>query len=395
MGIFNKVGSRYETKQVSGVSHFLEHMLFKGTDTRNARELSESIEGIGGFINASTSYDSTVYFAKVADIHFDRAVETLSDMLLHSKFDPKEVAKERRVIIEEINMSHDDPGEWVYHLLNRSMWGEQPLGWDIAGTAETMAGVGRDELLAYQAQHYTMPNTVISIAGNRSTTEMVDTWDKALASYREGQVYEPTTTQPVQSGPKLTFLEKETEQANFCLGLPGLSYNDPDRRPLQVLDSVLGGGMSSRLFQEIREERGLAYSVFSDTSEFNDAGSWIIGGGVDLSKATEAIRACLDVLSKLRDEGITEGELQRVKEQAKGRMLLGLEDSWSVAARNGSHILRYGRVLPVEQFVAEIEAVTRDDVMRVAQRLVRSDGLHLSVIGPFQDAAPFEDLLSF
>ena len=225
---------------------------------------------------------------------------------------------------------------------------------------------------------------------------MMDAWTQRPAMrYRTGERSEPAPTDRTAAGRRARICSpKTTEQANFCLGLPALSYSDSDRRPLQVLNSVLGGGMSSRLFQEIREERGLAYSVCSYTAEYNDAGKWVIYGGVEIGKYHDAIAAVLDELRKLRDEGITDEELQRVKEQVKGGMLLGLEDTWSVASRNGSHILRYGRVIPVEQVVAEIEAVTQEDVLRVAQRLIVPQGLYLSVIGPYDDEDSFADLLN-
>ena len=394
MGVFTKVGSRYEPARLSGVSHFLEHMFFKGTPTRNAKQISEAIEGIGGALNAYTSYDLTCYYAKVADIHFDHAVDTISDMLLNSLFDAREIEKERRVIIEEINMSLDSPGEWVHQLIDETMWGEQPIGRDIAGTAESVSGIARSDLLGYKDQHYTLPNTVVSVAGNVSIDMMMDAWTHALHGYRTGERFEPARTDPPLGAPRAHLLSKTTEQANFCIGLPALSYSDSDRRPLQVVNSVLGGGMSSRLFQEIREERGLAYSVYSYTAEFNDAGKWVIYGGVEIGKVHNAIAACLDELRKLRDEGITDEELQRVKEQVKGGMLIGLEDTWSVASRNGSHILRYDAVMPVEQVVAEIEAVTQEDVLRVAQRLIVPQGLYLSVIGPYDDEDSFADLLN-
>ncbi|HZB96010.1 MAG TPA: pitrilysin family protein [Herpetosiphonaceae bacterium] len=394
MGIFTQVGSRYESARLSGVSHFLEHMFFKGTPRRNAKQISEAIEGVGGMLNAYTSYDSTAYYAKVANIHFDRAVDTLSDMLLHSLFDPKEIEKERRVIIEEINMSLDQPAEWVHQLLDATLWGDQPLGRDIAGTPDTVGGITRDDLLAYKNQHYTYPNTVISLAGNMPSDVMVEAWSRALERYGEGTRHDPEKTLPPEPGPRLVVLNKDTEQANFCLGLPALSFLDPDRRPLQVLNSVLGGGMASRLFQEIREERGLAYAVYSYTAEFDDAGKWVIYGGVEDGKVHDAIEAVLQELRKLRDEGITDEELQHVKEQVKGGMLLGLEDTWSVAARNGSHILRYDEVIPVEQVVAEIEAVTQEDVLRVAGRLIKPEALNLAVIGPNQEEQSFQQLLT-
>jgi predicted Zn-dependent peptidase len=393
MGIFTKVGSRYEPARLSGISHFLEHMFFKGTARRNAKEVSEAIEGVGGMLNASTSHDATVYFAKVANIHFDHAVDTLSDMLLNSLFDAKEIEKERRVIIEEINMSLDQPGDWVHQLLDETLWGKQPLGRDIAGSAKTVGTITRNDLLLYKEKHYTFPNTVISVAGNLPSEVLVDAWARAFEAYTPGMPQRPQPTLAPKPGPRVCLLDKATEQAHFCLGLPAVSYKDPDRRPLQVLNSILGGSMSSRLFQEIREERGLAYSVYSDIAEYDDAGKWVIYAGVEVGKIKDAISAVIHELQKLRDEGITEEELQRVKEQTKGGMLLGLETTGAVASRNGSHILRYGEIIPVEQVVAEIEAVTREDVLRVAGRLIRPEALNLAVIGPYKSRAPFRKLL--
>jgi predicted Zn-dependent peptidase len=394
MGIFTKVGSRYEDARISGISHFLEHMFFKGTERRTSKQISEAIEGIGGSLNASTSFDSTVYYSKVANIHFDRAVDTLSDMLLNSLFERKEIEKERRVIVEEINMSLDSPADWVHQLLDMALWGDQPLGRDIAGTAETVNAISRDDLLAFREQHYTYPNTVVSVAGNLPSEMMVEAWSRALERYGTGRRYDPQPTVAPQPGPRVVLLHKNTEQANFCLGLPGVSDRDPDRRALEVLNSVLGGGSISRLFQEIREERGLAYSVGSYTYEYNDAGKWVIYGGVELGKVHDALAAVLKELRMVRDEGITDAELQRVKEQYKGWLLLGLEDSGSIAARNGAHILRYDEVIPVEQIVAEIEAVTRDDVVRVARRLITPEALNLALIGPYDNDDAFRSLLA-
>jgi predicted Zn-dependent peptidase len=393
MGVFTRVGSRYESAQLSGISHFLEHMFFKGTARRSPKQISEAVEGVGGVLNAYTSLNTTCYYAKVANIHFDRAVDAISDMLINSLFDPKEIEKERQVIIEEINMCLDQPSDWVHQLLDEIIWGDQPLGRNIAGTAETVTRIGRDDLLAFRDQHYIYSNTVVSIAGNVPTTTMVDAWVHALGDYRSGTRRQPEPTRAPQPGPQVRLLDKPTEQVNFCIGLPAVSFWDSDRRPLQVLNTVLGADMISRLFQEIREERGLAYSIYSYTAEFEDAGKWVICGGVEPSKVHEAIAACLAELRKLRDEGITEEELQRVKEQVKGGILLGLEDSWSVASRNGAHMLRYGCVIPVEQVVAEIEAVTQEDVLRVAQRLIRPDALHLAVIGPYDEEDSFRELL--
>ncbi len=395
LGIFTQVGSRYEDARLSGISHFIEHMFFKGTQKRpTAREVSEAIEGIGGYINASTSYDVTTYYCKVANIHTERGLDVLTDMLTGALFDPREIEKERGVIQEEIKMSLDVPAHWVHQILDELMWGDQPLGRDIAGTIETVGAFSREDLQQYRAQHYTAANTVVSVAGNIDSTRMVEEITTLLASYPQGPLLRPVQTLPSTSGPLVQLIERPTEQTNFALGLKTFSFEDPDRWALSVVDSILGGGMSSRLFQEIREERGLAYSVGSYTSEYDDAGKWIIYGGVEVNKAVAAVEAVVNELRKLRNEGVTEAELTRIKEQVKGGMLLGLEDTWSVANRNGRHELRYGEVIPVEQIVAWIEAVSHEDIQRVTERLIRSDNLYLAVIGPHASAEPFKDVLA-
>jgi predicted Zn-dependent peptidase len=394
LGFFTRFGARFEPEQVSGMAHFIEHMLFKGTKRRpTPREVSEVVEGVGGILNAYTDFESTAYYAKVADIHFDRALDLLADMLLDPLLDPKEIAKERRVIIEEIRMTLDSPSDWVHMLIDQALWGEQPLGRDIAGSEESVARIDREGLLAYRAAHYHLPNTIVSVAGNIEPARVVAAIEAAMERYPSGERQQPIPTERPQPGPLVLLEEDGTEQANLCIGLPGLSYHDPDRRALQVIDRVLGGDMSSRLFQELREERGLAYEVESYNQSYGDAGKWVIFAGVEPAKAQEALAAMLGELRKLRDEGISDAELQRVKEQVKGGMLLNLEDTWSVASRNGSQLLNYGRVISVEQTVAEIEAVTQEDVRRVTQRLIRDDALHLALVGPFEEAAPFEDTL--
>jgi predicted Zn-dependent peptidase len=395
MGIFTRVGSRYEAAHLSGISHFLEHMFFKGTARRpTAKAISEAIEGVGGYLNASTSFDVTNYYCKVANIHTERGLDVLTDMLTGATFDPKEIEKERGVIQEEIKMSLDVPAQWVHQILDETMWGDQPLGRDIAGTLETVGGFTRDDLLAYRASHYTAANTVISVAGNLESTKMVDTITSLFAAYPISELHRPITTTENATGPVVNLIGKATEQTNFALGLKTFAYTDPDRWALSVVDNVLGGGMSSRLFQEIREERGLAYNVGSYTSEYDDAGKWVIYGGVEVSKAQAAIEAVITELRKLRDDGVTEAELTRIKEQVKGGMLLGLEDTWAVANRNGRHELRYGEVIPVEQIVAWIEAVSQDDIRRVTQRLIRPENLYLSIVGPHEDDAAFREAIT-
>ncbi len=386
IGCYIGVGARHEPPPISGVSHFIEHMCFKGTQNLpTAHEISLAIEGVGGLLNASTSYESTVYWGKVANIHFDRALHVLTEMVRYPLFAPAELEKERRVIIEEIRGTQDVPSEWIHDLVQTSMWGDQPLGRDIAGTIETVSSLSREEMLHFWQAHYALSNTVISVAGNIQLDRVVEAVQAAFTGHQLGTVRPPLPTLPPAPGPRLLMLPRDTEQGNFCIGIPALSYNDPDRRALQVLDTILGGGMSSRLFQELREERGLAYNVGSYHSEVSDAGMWVIYGSVDADMLKPSIETVLTILRAIVAGGVSEAEVALVKEQVKGGMLLSLEDTWSVAARNGSHQLRYGKVIPVEQVVAEVEAVTCADVLRVAHRVLQNDALYLAVIGPYDE----------
>jgi len=400
IGYFTGVGACYEPATLSGASHFIEHMCFKGTrELPNAMLISDAIEGVGGILNAATSYESTVYWAKVADMHFDRAVHVLTEMLCCPLFDPREVEKERRVIIEEIRSLQDSPGEWVHALLQEAMWGSQPLGRDIAGSPESVNALNREDLLTFRHKHYRPENLVISVAGNVRTDQVVAALDAAFAQNgagpTNGTLPEPADPaaiahlphihdfRPALPGPHVALLQRQTEQGNFCLGVPALSYRDPDRRALQVLDTIVGGGMASRLFQVLREELGLAYHVGSYQSELAAAGMWVIYGGVEPEMLRDSITTILDILRDIYNDGVTEEELTRVKEQVKGGILLSLEDTWSVASRNGAHQLRYNEVIPVERVVAEVEAVTGEDILRVARRLLYRNALHLAIIGPY------------
>lgn len=384
IGAFMQIGARYEPAELSGVSHFVEHMCFKGTRNLPGPNLiSDLIEGVGGILDAETTYESTVYWCKVANIHFERALHVLTEMLRYPLFEPHEFEKERRVIIEEIRGLRDAPDSWVHTLIQESMWGEQPLGRDIAGSIESVRAIRHTDLLNFWQQHYSLSNMVISVAGNIRTDDVA----AAIATAFDGHISLPPRsaipTAPPQPGPAIALLPRESEQAHFCLGVPAFSYNDPDRRAFQVLDTVFGNGMSSRLFQELREERGLAYSIGSYHNEFQDAGMWVMYGGVEPDALYDTLDAVLTMLHDLLAQGITDTELARVKEQVKGGMLLSLEDTWSIAARSGSQQLRYGKVFPIDQIVAEIETVTHDDVLRVARRIIHHDRLHLAIMGPY------------
>jgi predicted Zn-dependent peptidase len=384
IGCLLKVGACYEPARLSGVSHFLEHMCFKGTrNLPTPRIISEMIEGVGGTLDAETTYEGTTYWCKVANIHIERALHVLTEMVRYPRFDAVELEKERRVVIEEIRGLRDSPDSWVHTLIHEIMWGEQPLGRDIAGSIASVRAITHADLVQFWQDHYSLANMVIAVAGNIQAPQVAEAVSAAFAGHRCLAPQSAIPTTPPQPGPAVGLLSREIEQAHFCIGLPSLSYTDPQRRAFQVLDTILGGGMSSRLFQEVREERGLAYTIGSYHNEFSDAGIWVMYGGVEPDTLYDTIEAVLAILNDLATAGVTDAELQRVKEQVKGGMLLSLEDTWSVAARNGLHQLRYGTVIPLEQVVAEIEAVTLDDVLRVAQRLVRRDALQLALIGPY------------
>ncbi len=394
LGCFVGVGSGHEAQPLAGISHFIEHMVFKGSERRpTPKQISDAVEGVGGILDAYTDVEMTVYYAKVADIHFDRAVDVISDMLLRPRFDARDIEKERRVITEELRQTADTPSELVHLLLDKTMWGDQPLGCDIAGDEQTVGSITRTQILKHWRTHYTAANMVISVAGNIKAEQAVAAIASAFAELPAGKPSICLPSQPPQQGPALVLSSDDSEQSNFCLGFPGVSYSDPDRRAVLAFDTVLGNGMSSRLFQEIREERGLAYSVGSYSREHFDTGKWVVYGSVEPEKLHECLAVTLAELRRARDAGISLEELTHVKEQVKGGMLISLEDTWSVASRNGSHELRYGHVIPVEQVVAEVEALTCDDLLRAARRVLSQDALHLAVIGPYDDIEDMRELL--
>jgi predicted Zn-dependent peptidase len=394
--IYYKVGARYEPKDVSGISHYIEHMLFKGTRKRRTpQEISEAIEGLGGSLNAMTDREYTAYSAIVPSQHFGLAFDVLTDMLRESRFDPEEVERERAVIIEEINGTLDSPPDLVNEAIDAVMWGDQPIGRPVAGTRETVAAISRAQMLDYLGRHYVPRATVVSVAGQVEHDAVVDTVRRTLGAASEGGApapYEPA--RPAGAGPRVQIVEKDTEQAHLCIGLPALSYMDPDRYAQQLLDSILGGGMSSRLFVEIREKRALAYTVASYVDNFHDAGGLILYAGVDNERVGSCISGMLHELDRLRQQPPSAEELRKVKEYNKGSLLLALESSRSVASWGGRQELLLDRIYDVDEVIERIEAVTPDDVQRLAGRLFQQSQLNLSVVGPFADGDEFRELLT-
>jgi predicted Zn-dependent peptidase len=391
--IFIGVGSRYETESQAGVSHFIEHLLFKGTPKHTtAREISVAIEGVGGIINAGTDKELTVYWCKVAQSHFSLALDVLADILLHSKFDPEDIENERRVVIDEINMEKDSPPQLVNMLVDELLWPGHPLGRDVAGDKDSVAAITRDMMLDYLAHQYLPSNTVVSIAGALQHQAMVTAVGQALGDWADRQPHPGYQAYKEQPFPQLNIGRKDTEQAHLCLALNGLSLFHPQRFVLDLLNVILGEGMSSRLFTEIRDRRGLAYSIHSYVEHFLDTGSITIYAGVEPRNLQVTITAILEQLSWLK-ETVPEAELAKAKELSKGRLLLRMEDSRSVAGWMGGQEVLIGDILSVDQVMSIIDAITAEELRQLAQKLLVSSQLRLAVVGPVADGEPLDQLL--
>lgn len=393
VGFFIEVGSRYEAEEEAGISHFVEHLLFKGTTKRpTAKEISETIEGVGGMLNGGTDRELTVFWTKVARPHFDLALDLLCDMLLDSKFDPDEVEKERKVIIEEIGMVMDSPQQRVDMLIDELLWPGQPLGREVAGSRQTVAQITRPQLVGHLGQYYRPERSVVVVAGDLEHQEVMAALARALSPWTRGEPAPSPGPPQAVSGPRLAVEYRRTEQAHLCLAAEGISYHHPDRYALDLLNTILGEGMSSRLFLEIRERRGLAYDIHSYVSHFVDAGSTIIYAGVDPKRIYDTVSAVVEELGRLR-EGIAEEEVVRAKELTKGRLLLRMEDTRAVAGWLGSQELLLGQIRTVDEVVDIVDGITRDDLLRVARQLLTEDRLRLAVVGPFRSQSRFERLV--
>ncbi|MBI4506852.1 MAG: insulinase family protein [Chloroflexi bacterium] len=387
-------GARYEPAGVNGVSHFIEHMLFKGTERRPSPKLiSEAIEGVGGIINAETGKEHTMYWAKVAREHLPLALDLLSDLLLCSQFAPEEIEKERRVILEELHMLLDEPHEWVDVLFDQTLWGEHPLGRDIVGTRETLTQMDRRQIVGFYRQRYDPRATVVSVAGAVEHDAVVDRVATMMGGW-SGEVADDELEPPAElCGPRVLVQPKDTEQAHLCLGVRALSYRDPERYALNLLNAILGEGMSSRLFLEIRERQGLAYDVHSYTSHFRDAGTAIIYAGVEPADLLRTVEALMGELRRLR-EPVPDEELRRAREFKKGRLALAMEDTRAIASWIGGQELLHGRPQTFDEIVEIVDSLTADDLQRVANRCFSSDRLALAVVGPYAEPPPVRDLLA-
>ncbi len=393
IGIFVGTGSRYEAEAQGGASHFIEHMLFKGTAKRpTPREIAVAIEGVGGYFNAGTDKELTAYWCKVTQPHLHLALDVLADMLLNSKFDPEEIAREHKVIIEEINMCNDSPAQRVGLLIDEVLWPGHPLGRDIAGTKESVAAINKDALLGYMAKQYQPASAVVAIAGGIQQEDILAAVSQVLGSWKSQRQRPEYLAYKEQPSPRLRIETRDTDQTHFCLALPGLSIFHPKRFAFDLLNVILGEGMSSRLFTEIRDRLGLAYSIQSYVDHFLDTGAINIAAGVETKNLQVAIKAILEELAKFK-EIVPEPELAKAKEFSKGHLLLRMEDSRSVAGWMGGQETLTGRIRSVDEVLSIIDAITAEDLKQLAEELFKAERLRLAVVGPVKQDEPLGELL--
>lgn len=390
---FIGTGSRYESESVAGVSHFIEHLVFKGTEKRpTSGDVCSAIEGVGGILNAGTNKELTLFWTKTAKIHFALSLDVITDILLNSKFEPSEIERERQVVIEEINMCKDSPASRVNLIIDELLWPDHPLGRDTAGTKESMTGISRDAVLEYLHRHYSPSNAVVAVAGNIKHDETVDMVSEAVASWNNKQDVSEYLPYRPQPNPRLLVENRDTEQAHLCLALPGLSLMDDRRYALDLLNIILGEGMSSRLFIEIRDKMGLAYNIYSYSDHLLDTGCLTIYAGVEPKNLTVTLKAITEQLAKIK-ELIPEGELSKARELTKGRLLLRMEDTRDVAGWTGGQEILTKKILTVDQVTKKIDAVTAEEIKKLAEELLIGQNLRLAVVGPVKKEEPLEELL--
>jgi predicted Zn-dependent peptidase len=386
-------GSRYETRESSGIAHFAEHMFFKGTERRpTARDIAGEVDAIGGEFNAFTGKEYTAYYVRCAAEHRDVALDVIVDMLRNSKFDAGEIDREKGVIIEEMNMYFDTPRDFVDGVYEELVYGDHPLGWDIIGRKETVQGATRDSFLDYIGNWYKPSRMVVGVGG-RIGDDLVERIAELFGDLEDAPTGAPLPALSPVNGSRVRVHTKASDQAHICLGVRSRPIVDPDRYVLMVLSTVLGGGMSSRLFTEVRERRGLAYYVFATNHAYTDAGSLYAQAGVDIERIDDAVETVAAELRKIAAEAVPDEELRKAKSFAKGRFALQIESPHGLIMFGLRREVLEGQAPEPDEVIAGVEAVTAEDVQRVAHDLIADDALRLAVIGPFEDAERFEQLL--
>ncbi|MFH1478383.1 MAG: pitrilysin family protein [Candidatus Omnitrophota bacterium] len=385
LGIWLKTGSRNEEKKISGISHFLEHMIFKGSPSRNSRKIKEEIEGRGGSLNGFTSEEITCYLVKVSSRHVDIAMDVLSDMVLNASLDKKEIEKERTVIIEEIKMYKDLPGHLVHDALYELMWPGHSLGRNIAGSIQTVSSISREDIASYKRKNYIPKNTAIVLCGNLKKDHVIKK-AKGLLSFENALLPQAIAEfKSPQSSPCIKIAPKRTAQTHMCLGLRSSGRFHKDRYAMSLLHILLGANMSSRLFENIREKRGLAYEIYTEVKRYDETGSFIINAGMEHKKAEEVLRLALKELKNIKDHIVPAKELKRAKEFFKVQTLLSLEDTMDHMLWLGEKVIMKDSLPDKDRIIKNIDRVSSQDLQRVAKDVFKDEGLNLAVVGPVKD----------
>jgi len=391
IGLWVNIGSRDEEDEEHGISHFLEHMFFKGTEKRSAKEIAREIDAIGGELNAFTSRETTTFYAKVLDDHLPSAVDILSDNFHYSTFEPREIEKEKQVVIEEIKMVEDDPEDLVHDLYTKDIWKGNPLGRPILGTTETISGMTRKKILRFLKRTYDPKEIVISVAGHFDLPLLMKLLEKAFEKYTAKETDLHPRIAPEMT-PHFQVKKRNLEQVHLCIGTQGLPHRHPDRYALYVLNTILGGSVSSRLFQEVRERRGLAYSIYSYPSSYQDAGLFTVYAGASAKNAPKVIGLVLKEFKRIKDKGVDATELEKSKNHIKGSLMLSMESTSSRMSKLAKDELYFGRHYSLEEVVREINRVSLDQVQQLAKGLFDSKYLSLTALGKIDPSLLPQDL---
>jgi predicted Zn-dependent peptidase len=391
MGVWVNVGGRDESPVESGMSHFIEHMIFKGTQKRTAFEIAKEFDAIGGQTNAFTSTENTCYHAKVMDAHMDTMVDILSDIFLNSLFDEREVENERAVILQEIGMAEDSPDEYIHILSGMNFWNGNSLGRSVLGNRENVTRFDSDSLKRFFHRFYQPERIIISVAGTLDHNHFMDIAGPAFESIRPGDPFPQRTAPDEQCTIDLHY--KDLEQVHICLGTKGMSITDPRRFAYSLMNTILGGNMSSRLFQEVREKRGLAYAVYSYVSSFVDTGMFGAYAGVAPVNIKQSIQLILKEISKIKEMRVDSSELHYAKEFTKGNLMLASESNDNQMVRMAQNETHFGRYVPLEEIIHNIDAVTEDDILHLAEDLFQDNRFSMTLLGPVDDKNQFDDIL--
>lgn len=383
LGIWINIGSKYETEKQNGMSHFIEHLMFKGTRKYSAKDIAKIMDTLGGMLNAFTEKEQTCYYAKVSDYHLEEAVELLSEMLLHSVFDKDEIEREKAVVLDEIRMSNDAPDEYVFELFYKSLWPNNALGRSTLGTEEIISGIKRENMIKFINHHYTPSNIIVTAAGNVQHDKLLKQVDKIFGSLKgKGKHKEESY---IKTSKKKLIEFKECEQAYICMGGEGLSQRNEEKYKVFVLDSILGGSMSSRLFQEIREKRGLVYTISSFQHAFYNAGCFAVYASTHTKNINKIIDLTFNIIDKLKKNGPTKEEIKRAKEHIKGGLILNFESTINRMLRLAKSEFYNGKLIEFDEILRKIENVTYEDLLYAANKYLNKDKFSLTILGPVKD----------